>query len=162
MSKLRHHRVFRQNEIAMYPHERHLIPSHSGSSLHDAASMRKVKNALGHPIRFSLFFDLSCVGWLLLFLRESWLRGCLSLFFFLSPFLFSLCLSVRSLLSPNRLPSTRLRSASGSIPQKTWTNAAEVTMTTTQSHYLSICLFVSFLSFFFRRGGWWDELGDWD
>uniref|UniRef100_A0A667X5W8 Oxysterol-binding protein n=1 Tax=Myripristis murdjan TaxID=586833 RepID=A0A667X5W8_9TELE len=30
--KLRHHRVFRQNEIAMYPHERHLFHPHASSS----------------------------------------------------------------------------------------------------------------------------------
>uniref|UniRef100_A0A8C7F7U5 Oxysterol-binding protein n=1 Tax=Oncorhynchus kisutch TaxID=8019 RepID=A0A8C7F7U5_ONCKI len=41
VSKLRHHRVFRQNEIAMYPHERHLFhPSHLSPNLND--SMRQV------------------------------------------------------------------------------------------------------------------------
>lgn len=41
VSKLRHHRVFRQNEISMYPHERHLFHHHSPSpSLND--SLRKV------------------------------------------------------------------------------------------------------------------------
>ncbi|KAM9824771.1 oxysterol-binding protein-related protein 3-like [Neosynchiropus ocellatus] len=32
VSKLRHHRLFRQNEIAMYPHEKHLFPPHAASS----------------------------------------------------------------------------------------------------------------------------------
>uniref|UniRef100_A0AAZ3RGM0 Oxysterol-binding protein n=1 Tax=Oncorhynchus tshawytscha TaxID=74940 RepID=A0AAZ3RGM0_ONCTS len=39
VSKLRHHRVFRQNEIAMYPHERHLF--HLSPNLND--SMRQVR-----------------------------------------------------------------------------------------------------------------------
>uniref|UniRef100_A0A8C7XTC4 Oxysterol-binding protein n=1 Tax=Oryzias sinensis TaxID=183150 RepID=A0A8C7XTC4_9TELE len=32
VSKLRHHRLFRQNEIAVYPHERHLFHPHASSS----------------------------------------------------------------------------------------------------------------------------------
>uniref|UniRef100_A0A8K9XI43 Oxysterol-binding protein n=1 Tax=Oncorhynchus mykiss TaxID=8022 RepID=A0A8K9XI43_ONCMY len=42
VSKLRHHRVFRQNEIAVYPHERHLFhpSSHLSPNLND--SMRRV------------------------------------------------------------------------------------------------------------------------
>lgn len=40
VSKLRHHRVFRQNEIATYPHERHLFYPHSSPSLNE--SMKKV------------------------------------------------------------------------------------------------------------------------
>lgn len=40
VSKLRHHRVFRQNEIATYPHERHLLYPHSSPSLSE--SMKKV------------------------------------------------------------------------------------------------------------------------
>uniref|UniRef100_A0A8C4HLJ8 Oxysterol-binding protein n=1 Tax=Dicentrarchus labrax TaxID=13489 RepID=A0A8C4HLJ8_DICLA len=42
VSKLRHHRVFRQNEIAMYPHERHLFHPHASSSPSVNDSMRKV------------------------------------------------------------------------------------------------------------------------
>lgn len=44
VSKLRHHRVFRQNEIAMYPHERHLFYPHASPSLNE--SMRKVGEVL--------------------------------------------------------------------------------------------------------------------
>lgn len=40
MSKLRHHRVFRQNEIATYPHERHQFYHNSSPSLNE--SMKKV------------------------------------------------------------------------------------------------------------------------
>uniref|UniRef100_H2VB98 Oxysterol-binding protein-related protein 3 n=1 Tax=Takifugu rubripes TaxID=31033 RepID=H2VB98_TAKRU len=40
VSKLRHHRVFRQNEIATYPHERHLFYPHTSPSLNE--SMKKV------------------------------------------------------------------------------------------------------------------------
>uniref|UniRef100_A0A672FVV4 Oxysterol-binding protein n=1 Tax=Salarias fasciatus TaxID=181472 RepID=A0A672FVV4_SALFA len=42
VSKLRHHRVFRQNEIAMYPHERHLFHPHASSSPSLNDSLRKV------------------------------------------------------------------------------------------------------------------------
>ncbi|XP_068188881.1 oxysterol-binding protein-related protein 3-like [Antennarius striatus] len=41
VSKLRHHRVFRQNEIAMYPHESHLFHPHSSPSPSLSDSMRK-------------------------------------------------------------------------------------------------------------------------
>uniref|UniRef100_A0A671XZ31 Oxysterol-binding protein n=1 Tax=Sparus aurata TaxID=8175 RepID=A0A671XZ31_SPAAU len=41
VSKLRHHRVFRQNEIAMYPHERHLFHPHATSSPSLNDSLRK-------------------------------------------------------------------------------------------------------------------------
>ncbi|KAG7245113.1 hypothetical protein INR49_023679 [Caranx melampygus] len=41
VSKLRHHRVFRQNEIAMYPHERHLFHPHATSSPSLSDSLRK-------------------------------------------------------------------------------------------------------------------------
>ncbi|XP_067467423.1 oxysterol-binding protein-related protein 3-like isoform X1 [Thunnus thynnus] len=41
VSKLRHHRVFRQNEIAMYPHERHLFHPHAASSPSLSDSLRK-------------------------------------------------------------------------------------------------------------------------
>uniref|UniRef100_A0A8C7NUB1 Oxysterol-binding protein n=1 Tax=Oncorhynchus mykiss TaxID=8022 RepID=A0A8C7NUB1_ONCMY len=46
VSKLRHHRVFRQNEIAVYPHERHLFhpSSHLSPNLND--SMRRVHGKL--------------------------------------------------------------------------------------------------------------------
>uniref|UniRef100_A0A665WK34 Oxysterol-binding protein n=1 Tax=Echeneis naucrates TaxID=173247 RepID=A0A665WK34_ECHNA len=42
VSKLRDHRVFRQNEIAMYPHERLLIHPHASSSPSFNDSLRKV------------------------------------------------------------------------------------------------------------------------
>uniref|UniRef100_A0A3Q3IEJ8 Oxysterol-binding protein n=1 Tax=Monopterus albus TaxID=43700 RepID=A0A3Q3IEJ8_MONAL len=42
VSKLRHHRVFRQNEIAMYPHERLLLHPHALSSPSLNDSLRKV------------------------------------------------------------------------------------------------------------------------
>uniref|UniRef100_A0A3B4TIF0 Oxysterol-binding protein n=1 Tax=Seriola dumerili TaxID=41447 RepID=A0A3B4TIF0_SERDU len=42
VSKMRHHRVFRQNEIAMYPHERHLFHPHASSSPSVNDSLRKV------------------------------------------------------------------------------------------------------------------------
>uniref|UniRef100_A0A7N8XY92 Oxysterol-binding protein n=1 Tax=Mastacembelus armatus TaxID=205130 RepID=A0A7N8XY92_9TELE len=42
VSKLRHHRVFRQNEIAMYPHERHLFHPHASPSPSLNESLRKV------------------------------------------------------------------------------------------------------------------------
>uniref|UniRef100_A0A669FCC3 Oxysterol-binding protein n=1 Tax=Oreochromis niloticus TaxID=8128 RepID=A0A669FCC3_ORENI len=40
VSKLRHHRLFRQNEISMYPHEKHLFHPHAASSpsLNDSAA----------------------------------------------------------------------------------------------------------------------------
>uniref|UniRef100_A0A8C5ECX6 Oxysterol-binding protein n=1 Tax=Gouania willdenowi TaxID=441366 RepID=A0A8C5ECX6_GOUWI len=41
VSKLRHHRVFRQNEISMYPHERHLFHPHASSSPTLNESLRK-------------------------------------------------------------------------------------------------------------------------
>uniref|UniRef100_A0A671XZ58 Oxysterol-binding protein n=1 Tax=Sparus aurata TaxID=8175 RepID=A0A671XZ58_SPAAU len=44
VSKLRHHRVFRQNEIAMYPHERHLFHPHATSSPSLNDSLRKVQD----------------------------------------------------------------------------------------------------------------------
>uniref|UniRef100_G3NW29 Oxysterol-binding protein n=1 Tax=Gasterosteus aculeatus aculeatus TaxID=481459 RepID=G3NW29_GASAC len=42
VSKLRHHRVFRQNEIAMYPHESPLFSPHASSSPSFGDSLRKV------------------------------------------------------------------------------------------------------------------------
>uniref|UniRef100_A0A8C4HM32 Oxysterol-binding protein n=1 Tax=Dicentrarchus labrax TaxID=13489 RepID=A0A8C4HM32_DICLA len=48
VSKLRHHRVFRQNEIAMYPHERHLFHPHASSSPSVNDSMRKVSCSSAH------------------------------------------------------------------------------------------------------------------
>ncbi|XP_020497496.1 oxysterol-binding protein-related protein 3 isoform X2 [Labrus bergylta] len=41
VSKLRNHRVFRQNEIAVYPHERHLFHPHASSSPSLSDSLRK-------------------------------------------------------------------------------------------------------------------------
>uniref|UniRef100_A0A8C5EBL2 Oxysterol-binding protein n=1 Tax=Gouania willdenowi TaxID=441366 RepID=A0A8C5EBL2_GOUWI len=46
VSKLRHHRVFRQNEISMYPHERHLFHPHASSSPTLNESLRKVRGFL--------------------------------------------------------------------------------------------------------------------
>uniref|UniRef100_A0A7N6BYL9 Oxysterol-binding protein n=1 Tax=Anabas testudineus TaxID=64144 RepID=A0A7N6BYL9_ANATE len=46
VSKLRHHRVYRQNEIAMYPHERHLFHPHASSSPSLSDSLRKVSSWL--------------------------------------------------------------------------------------------------------------------
>uniref|UniRef100_A0A8C5CP18 Oxysterol-binding protein n=1 Tax=Gadus morhua TaxID=8049 RepID=A0A8C5CP18_GADMO len=45
VGKLRNHRVFRQNEIAMYPHERHLFHPHTSPSASLNDSMRKVMNS---------------------------------------------------------------------------------------------------------------------
>lgn len=45
VSKLRNHRVFRQNEIAMYPHERHLFHPHASSSPSLNDSLRKVSRS---------------------------------------------------------------------------------------------------------------------
>lgn len=42
VSKLRHHRLFRQNEIAVYPHERHLFHPHASSSPTFNDSYRRV------------------------------------------------------------------------------------------------------------------------
>uniref|UniRef100_A0A8C3ALR7 Oxysterol-binding protein n=1 Tax=Cyclopterus lumpus TaxID=8103 RepID=A0A8C3ALR7_CYCLU len=42
VTKLRHHRVFRQNEIATYPHERHLFNPHASSSPSLNETLRKV------------------------------------------------------------------------------------------------------------------------
>uniref|UniRef100_A0AAX7TV64 Oxysterol-binding protein n=1 Tax=Astatotilapia calliptera TaxID=8154 RepID=A0AAX7TV64_ASTCA len=42
VSKLRHHRLFRQNEISMYPHEKHLFHPHATSSPSLNESLRKV------------------------------------------------------------------------------------------------------------------------
>uniref|UniRef100_A0A673ZJN1 Oxysterol-binding protein n=1 Tax=Salmo trutta TaxID=8032 RepID=A0A673ZJN1_SALTR len=53
VSKLRHHRVFRQNEIAMYPHERLLFHPSSHLSPNPNDSMRQVQSFLctvGHQI----------------------------------------------------------------------------------------------------------------
>ncbi|XP_039876630.1 oxysterol-binding protein-related protein 3-like isoform X1 [Simochromis diagramma] len=41
VSKLRHHRLFRQNEISMYPHEKHLFHPHATSSPSLNESLRK-------------------------------------------------------------------------------------------------------------------------
>uniref|UniRef100_A0A3B4ZPB8 Oxysterol-binding protein n=1 Tax=Stegastes partitus TaxID=144197 RepID=A0A3B4ZPB8_9TELE len=60
VSKLRHHRVFRQNEIAMYPHERHLFHPHSSSSPSLNDSLRKVScpsALLSQKINMSLMFS---------------------------------------------------------------------------------------------------------
>ncbi|XP_045915336.1 oxysterol-binding protein-related protein 3-like [Micropterus dolomieu] len=63
VSKLRHHRVFRQNEIAMYPHERHLFHSHASSSPSLNDSLRKratlTKQASIHQAKFSSWLHSS-------------------------------------------------------------------------------------------------------
>ncbi|KAG7469685.1 hypothetical protein MATL_G00131410 [Megalops atlanticus] len=66
VSKLRHHRLYRQNEIAMYPHEKPLFYSHFppavSPSLSESASMRKrstltkqasIHNSAAFPMTFS-------------------------------------------------------------------------------------------------------------
>ncbi|KAM3857865.1 oxysterol-binding protein-related protein 3-like [Diretmus argenteus] len=63
VSKLRHHRVFRQNEIAMYPHERHLFHPHAASSpaLNDSIRKRATltKQASLHQAKFSAWLHSS-------------------------------------------------------------------------------------------------------
>lgn len=63
VSKLRHHRVFRQNEIAMYPHERHLFHPHAASSPSLNNSMRKqatlTKQASIHQAKVSSWLQSS-------------------------------------------------------------------------------------------------------
>ncbi|CAG5890434.1 unnamed protein product [Menidia menidia] len=63
VSKLRHHRVFRQNEIAMYPHERHLFHPHSSSSPPFSDSLRKrstlTKQASVHQAKVSSWLHSS-------------------------------------------------------------------------------------------------------
>uniref|UniRef100_A0A8C7KFK5 Oxysterol-binding protein n=1 Tax=Oncorhynchus kisutch TaxID=8019 RepID=A0A8C7KFK5_ONCKI len=49
VSKLRHHRVFRQNEIAMYPHERLLFHPSSHLSPNPNDSMRQVPGCVSPP-----------------------------------------------------------------------------------------------------------------
>uniref|UniRef100_A0A3B4WV38 Oxysterol-binding protein n=1 Tax=Seriola lalandi dorsalis TaxID=1841481 RepID=A0A3B4WV38_SERLL len=56
VSKMRHHRVFRQNEIAMYPHERHLFHPHASSSPSVNDSLRKVSCSSGSGYVISPFF----------------------------------------------------------------------------------------------------------
>ncbi|XP_036394353.1 oxysterol-binding protein-related protein 3 isoform X2 [Megalops cyprinoides] len=66
VSKLRHHRLYRQNEIAMYPHEKPLFYSHFppavSPSLSESASMRKrstltkqasIHNSAAFPMTFN-------------------------------------------------------------------------------------------------------------
>uniref|UniRef100_A0A8D0CXY9 Oxysterol-binding protein n=1 Tax=Sander lucioperca TaxID=283035 RepID=A0A8D0CXY9_SANLU len=63
VSKLRHHRVFRQNEIAMYPHERHLFHPHASSSPSLNDSLRKratlTKQASVHQAKVSSWLHSS-------------------------------------------------------------------------------------------------------
>uniref|UniRef100_A0A8C5FLN0 Oxysterol-binding protein n=1 Tax=Gadus morhua TaxID=8049 RepID=A0A8C5FLN0_GADMO len=75
VGKLRNHRVFRQNEIAMYPHERHLFHPHTSPSASLNDSMRKVMNSAtvyyaGHKAIHSLdvsagYFLSECGSYLL-------------------------------------------------------------------------------------------------
>nr|XP_046272715.1 oxysterol-binding protein-related protein 3-like isoform X2 [Scatophagus argus] len=61
--KLRHHRVFRQNEIAMYPHERHLFHPHASSSPSINDSLRKratlTKQTSAHQAKISSWLHSS-------------------------------------------------------------------------------------------------------
>uniref|UniRef100_A0A671UWP2 Oxysterol-binding protein n=1 Tax=Sparus aurata TaxID=8175 RepID=A0A671UWP2_SPAAU len=61
VSKLRHHRLYRQNEIAMYPNEKSFhyphYPSPSSPSLAESASIRKVNPH--QYIQMSVYFSLS-------------------------------------------------------------------------------------------------------
>uniref|UniRef100_A0A665WJX3 Oxysterol-binding protein n=1 Tax=Echeneis naucrates TaxID=173247 RepID=A0A665WJX3_ECHNA len=63
VSKLRDHRVFRQNEIAMYPHERLLIHPHASSSPSFNDSLRKratlTKQASVHQAKVSSWLHSS-------------------------------------------------------------------------------------------------------
>ncbi|XP_034096690.1 oxysterol-binding protein-related protein 3-like [Gymnodraco acuticeps] len=63
VSKMRHHRVFRQNEIAMYPHERHLFNPHASSSPSLSDSLRKratlTKQASVHQAKVSSWLHSS-------------------------------------------------------------------------------------------------------
>ncbi|XP_034560740.1 oxysterol-binding protein-related protein 3-like isoform X4 [Notolabrus celidotus] len=63
VSKLRNHRVFRQNEIAMYPHERHLFHPHAASSPSLNDSLRKratlTKQASIHQAKVSSWLHSS-------------------------------------------------------------------------------------------------------
>uniref|UniRef100_A0A8C3AJ15 Oxysterol-binding protein n=1 Tax=Cyclopterus lumpus TaxID=8103 RepID=A0A8C3AJ15_CYCLU len=53
VTKLRHHRVFRQNEIATYPHERHLFNPHASSSPSLNETLRKVSLSHNYHLRSS-------------------------------------------------------------------------------------------------------------
>ncbi|XP_059898907.1 oxysterol-binding protein-related protein 3-like [Gadus macrocephalus] len=63
VGKLRNHRVFRQNEIAMYPHERHLFHPHTSPSASLNDSMRKratlTKQASVHQAKLSAWLHTS-------------------------------------------------------------------------------------------------------
>ncbi|XP_054874183.1 oxysterol-binding protein-related protein 3-like [Amphiprion ocellaris] len=63
VSKLRNHRVFRQNEIATYPHERHLFHPHASSSPSLNDSLRKratlTKQASVHQAKVSSWLHSS-------------------------------------------------------------------------------------------------------
>ncbi|XP_034457005.1 oxysterol-binding protein-related protein 3-like [Hippoglossus hippoglossus] len=63
VSKLRHHRVYRQNEIAMYPHERHLFHPGASSSPSQSDSLRKratlTKQASVHQAKISSWLHSS-------------------------------------------------------------------------------------------------------
>ncbi|XP_054914844.1 oxysterol-binding protein-related protein 3-like isoform X2 [Poeciliopsis prolifica] len=63
VSKLRHHRMFRQNEIALYPHETYLFHPHAASSPSLNDSLRKratlTKQASFHQSKVSSWFHSS-------------------------------------------------------------------------------------------------------
>ncbi|XP_040928866.1 oxysterol-binding protein-related protein 3-like [Betta splendens] len=63
VSRLRHHRVFRQNEIAMYPHERHLFHPHASPSPSLSDTLRKratlTKQASLHQAKVSSWLHSS-------------------------------------------------------------------------------------------------------
>uniref|UniRef100_A0A8C7PTF5 Oxysterol-binding protein n=1 Tax=Oncorhynchus mykiss TaxID=8022 RepID=A0A8C7PTF5_ONCMY len=61
VSKLRHHRVFRQNEIAMYPHERLLFhpSSHLSPNPNDSMRQKKFHHKMGMNSSTALAFTVS-------------------------------------------------------------------------------------------------------
>ncbi|XP_061598759.1 oxysterol-binding protein-related protein 3-like isoform X2 [Cololabis saira] len=61
VSKLRHHRVFRQHEISTYPHERHLFHPHASPSLSDSLRKRSTltKQASVHQAMVSSWLHSS-------------------------------------------------------------------------------------------------------
>ncbi|TNN88101.1 Oxysterol-binding protein-related protein 3 [Liparis tanakae] len=63
VTKLRHHRVFRQNEIATYPHERHLFNPHASASPSLNETLRKratlTKQASVHQAKVSSWLHSS-------------------------------------------------------------------------------------------------------
>lgn len=132
VSKLRHHRVFRQNEIAMYPHERHLFHPHATSSPSLNDSLRKVRCS-GARLLEIIFKKHE------FYLKFAAVYGCYVMWLIIS------CLSFnnRGQHLQNRRQSTRQRSALGSTPQRTWTSAAKVGRCFVDFYLLIYCLLAS-------------------